>query len=41
VIGGLVRDMVRSREELLAENTLLRQQLIVAARTVRKPRFTS
>jgi hypothetical protein len=41
VIGGLIRDVVRSREEPVAENTLLRQQLIVAARTVRKPRFTS
>jgi hypothetical protein len=41
VIGGLLRDVVRSRKELVAENTLLRQQLIVAARTVRRPRFTS
>jgi hypothetical protein len=31
--------VVRSREELIAENTLLRQQLIVAARAVKKPRF--
>ena len=28
-------------EELIAENTLLRQQLIVAARTVKKPRFAA
>jgi putative transposase len=41
VVGGLLRDVVRSREELIAENTLLRQQLIVAARTVKKPRFTA
>jgi hypothetical protein len=40
VVGGLLRDVVRSREELIAENTLLRQQLLVAARTVKKPRFT-
>ena len=38
--GGLLRDLVRSREELIAENTLLRQQLLVAARSVKKPRFT-
>ncbi len=41
VVGGLLRDVTRSREELIAENTLLRQQLIVAARTVKKPRFTA
>jgi putative transposase len=41
VVGGLLWDAVRSREELMAENTLLRQQLIVAARTVKKPRFTT
>jgi putative transposase len=40
VVGGLLRDVVRSREELIAENALLRQQLLVAARTARKPRFT-
>jgi integrase len=39
VVGGLLRDVVRSREDLIAENTLLRQQLIVAARAVRKPSF--
>jgi putative transposase len=38
--GGLLRDVVRSREDLIAENALLRQQLIVTARTVHKPRFT-
>jgi hypothetical protein len=41
LVGGLLRDVVRSREELIAENTLLRQQLIVAARTVKKPRFAA
>jgi putative transposase len=40
VVGGLLRDVIRSREELIAENTLLRQQLLVAARAVKKPRFT-
>jgi hypothetical protein len=37
LVGGLLRDVVRSRQELIAENTLLRQQLIVAARAVKKP----
>jgi hypothetical protein len=39
LVGGLLRDLTRSREELLAENTALRQQLIVVARTTKKPRF--
>jgi putative transposase len=41
VVGGLLRDVVRSRGELIAENTLLRQQLTVAARAVKKPRFAA
>jgi transposase InsO family protein len=39
LVGGLLRDLTRSPEELLAENTALRQQLIVVARTVKKPKF--
>jgi hypothetical protein len=39
LVGGLLRDLTLSPEELLAENTLLRQQLIVVARTVKKPKF--
>jgi len=39
VLVGLVEDAFRSREALLAENTLLRQQLIVAARSVGRPSF--
>jgi putative transposase len=39
LIGGLGRDLVRSRRELVAENTALRQQLIVASRKVKRPRF--
>jgi putative transposase len=35
---GLAADGFRSRTELLAENALLRQQLIVAARTVKRPK---
>ena len=41
VVSGLLRDVTRSRGELVAENMLLRQQLIVAARQVKKPRFAA
>jgi hypothetical protein len=37
VVGGLATDLLRSRAELTAENVLLRQQLIVAARKVKRP----
>src|SRR5262249_23179493 len=33
-VRGIVRDLFRSRAELLAENAMLRQQLIVAGRKV-------
>jgi hypothetical protein len=33
IIGGLAADLLRSHVELVAENVLLRQQLIVAARS--------
>jgi len=39
LLVALVEDAFRSREELIAENALLRQQLVVAARAVAKPRF--
>jgi putative transposase len=39
IITGLVGDVLRSRQELVAENMMLRQQLIVASRKVDKPRF--
>ncbi|MBM4362511.1 MAG: DDE-type integrase/transposase/recombinase [Deltaproteobacteria bacterium] len=39
LVGGLLRDVTRSPEELLAENRALRQQLIVVARTVKRPKF--
>jgi hypothetical protein len=38
-VAGLLRDLARSREQLIAENVLLRQQLIVASRTVKRPIF--
>jgi putative transposase len=39
IITGLVGDALRSRQELVAENMMLRQQLIVASRKADKPRF--
>ncbi len=39
--AGLARDAFRTRADLLAENALLRQQLIVARRTARRPRLTT
>ena len=39
IVTGLLGDVLRSRRELLAENLMLRQQLIVASRKVSKPRF--
>ncbi len=39
VLAGLVADVTRSREQLLLENALLRQQLIVASRKVKRPIF--
>ena len=38
-VVGLLCDLPRSREQLIAENALLRQQLIVAARTIGRPAF--
>ncbi len=37
--SGFVHDLFRSRDELLAENAMLRQQLIVASRKVKQPKF--
>lgn len=36
-----VTDLARSRPQLIAENLLLRQQLLVLNRTVKRPRFTA
>jgi putative transposase len=41
LVSGLVVDMARSREELIAENALLRQQLIVAVRTAKRPKIVA
>src|SRR5580693_30768 len=39
VASGFMVDLTRSRSELITENALLRQQLIVASRSVKRPRF--
>jgi putative transposase len=39
VAGGFIADLTRSRAELLTENALLRQQLIVASRAIKRPTF--
>src|SRR3712207_2867002 len=40
LIGGTLADLLRSKPELLAENALLRQQLVVLRRSVKRPRCT-
>src|ERR687886_3005362 len=39
-VGGALGDLARTRAELLAENALLRQQLVVLRRQVRRPALT-
>jgi transposase InsO family protein len=39
LVPGLVSDLTRSRRDLLAENALLRQQLIVLRRSARRPKI--
>ena len=41
MVTGTLADLPRSRAELLAENALLRQQLIVLHRRTKTPRLTS
>jgi hypothetical protein len=38
-VRGLLADLTRTRQELLAENAFLRQQLVVAARRVKRAHF--
>ena len=40
LVTGTLADLPRRRSELLAENALLRQQLIVLHRQVKTPRLT-
>jgi hypothetical protein len=39
LVAGFFKDLSRSRGQLIAENALLRQQLIVASRKVKRPVF--
>src|SRR5436309_2387124 len=38
---GAVRDLARSRAELITENALLRHQLVILQRQVKRPRLTT
>jgi hypothetical protein len=39
LVAGVLPDLTRTRTELVAENALLRQQLVVASRKVKRPIF--
>src|ERR687894_2525930 len=39
-VGGALGDLARTKAELLAENALLRQQLVVLRRQVKRPTLT-
>lgn len=39
--AGAVSDLTRTRKDLITENAILRQQLIVLKRSVKRPQFTS
>ena len=39
LVAGFLKDLTRSRGQLIAENALLRQQLTVASRKVKRPVF--
>lgn len=41
IIAGTIADLPRSRSDLMAENALLRQQLIVLKRQVKKPKLNN
>jgi len=41
LVAGTVADVWRSKPELIAENALLRQQLIILQRSVKRPRCTA
>ena len=40
LVTGALADLTRSKPELVAENALLRQQLVVLKRSVKRPRCT-
>ena len=37
---GAVQDLSRSKSDLIVENAILRQQLIVLKRSIKRPKFT-
>jgi putative transposase len=41
LVTGALSDMTRSRADLIAENVILRQQLIVLKRQVKRPQLTN
>ncbi len=41
LVTGTLADLIRSKPALIAENALLRQQLIIVQRSVKRPRCTS
>ena len=41
MVSGLLSDLTRSRSDLIAENALLRQQLIVLNRQIKLPQLTN
>ena len=40
VVVGTAADVVRTRAELIAENALLRQQLVILRRSVKRPKLS-
>ncbi len=40
-VRATITDLARTKSQLLAENLLLRQQLVVLNRSVKRPRFTA
>ena len=40
LVGGTLADLVRSKPALIAENALLRQQIIILRRSVKRPHCT-
>jgi len=41
LVGGTAADLVKSKEQLIMENALLRQQVIVLKRQVARPQLTA
>lgn len=41
IAAGALTDMTRSRADLIAENAMLRQQLVVLMRQVKRPQLTN